>query len=62
MRPNTKREDASASSLFGMQEDRARKGGTSAHTGAMKCPVDTSLARGRVLHIPDASGTDVDGI
>ena len=27
-----------------------------------KCPVDTFLARGRVLHIPDASGTDVDGI
>ena len=27
-----------------------------------KCPGDTWLVRGRVLQIPDASGTDVDGI
>ena len=27
-----------------------------------KCPVDIFLARGRVLHISDASGTDVDEI
>ena len=28
---------------------------------AKKCPVDTFLVRGRVLLLPDASGTDVDG-
>ena len=31
-----------------MDCDGTRKGGTSAHTGANKCPVDTYLARGRV--------------
>ena len=39
-----------------------RKGDTSPQTGVSKCPVDTCLARGRVLQIADASGTDVDGI
>ena len=37
-----------------------RKGGTSAHTGATKCPGDTLLARGRVLRLWDTSGTDAD--
>jgi hypothetical protein len=27
---------------------------------AKKCPVDTFLARGRILSFSDASGTDVD--
>ena len=30
------------------------------HSEAKKCPVDIFLARGRVLLIQDASGTDVD--
>jgi len=37
-----------------------RKGGTSARTGATKCPVDTLLARGRIHDPVDISGTDVD--
>ena len=37
---------------------RTRKAGTSAHTGAKKCPVDTFLVRGRVPATQDAFPTE----
>ena len=37
-----------------------RKDGTSAHTGAKKCPVDTSLVRGRIHILMNAPSMGVD--
>ena len=37
-----------------------RKDGTSAHTGAKKCPVDTFLGRGKIHGLVDAPITGVD--
>ena len=34
---------------YGIPDIGLEKGGTSAHTGVKQCPVDTVLARGRVL-------------
>ena len=34
---------------YGIPDIGLEKGGTSAHTGVKPCPVDTVLARGRVL-------------
>ena len=36
-----------------------RKDGISAHTGAKKCPVDTSLVRGRIHILMNGPGTGV---
>ena len=40
--------------LFGGGEGQIRKDGTSAHTGAIQCPVDTGLVRGRIHGLPNA--------
>ena len=42
--------------MMGLEEAGAAAG------GAKNMPVACFLGRGRVLYIPDASGTDVDGI
>jgi len=46
--------------FFGARDGTRKSGPTEGRV--RKCPVDTFLARGRVLQIQDASGTDVDWI
>ena len=46
--------------FIGRGWDGIRKDGTSAHTGAKKCPVDTSLVRGRIHYSMDAPFAGVD--
>ena len=58
--PNIFKSHSGFGDIFVCARDGTRKGGL-AEGKVTKCPVDTLLARGRVLQDPDASGTDVDG-
>ena len=61
MRLDTKNKRGLKALSYFLPRKGLEEGGTAAG-GAKNMPVTYFLARGRVLHIPDASDTDVDGI
>jgi hypothetical protein len=58
--PNISESHPGFGDIFVFARDGTRKGDL-AEGKVTKCPVDTLLARGRVLQNPGASGMDVDG-